>query len=122
MPALDAALSFAKVDHVAEAIGDDLNLDVARALDDALEVEGAAGEVGLGFGLRDREEPRQFLGVVRHAHAAPAAARDRLDHDREAERARHLHGGVDGQQHLVAARARPGRQPRPCAAARPPCR
>ena len=49
MAALDGALAFAEVDHVAVAVADQLDLDVARALDQLLDVDFGAAEGALGL-------------------------------------------------------------------------
>ena len=49
MAALDRAIAFAEVDAVAVAIEQDLDLDVARALDQALEDQPVVAERGHGL-------------------------------------------------------------------------
>jgi hypothetical protein len=68
-------------------VGKDLDLDVARILEELLHVyDGVAeGRLGLGAGGGDGVEQRG-LGV-HHAHAAPAAAAGGLDDHRVADRA-----------------------------------
>ena len=88
MAALDAALALAEVDDVALAVGGDLNLDVVAALDQPLEIQAALAEMRLRLVLGDRKHARELVGVARDAHAAPAAAGDRLEHEREAQLAR----------------------------------
>ena len=46
MAALDAAFALAQADHVAVLVGQHLELDVARALDELLHVEIAVAEGG----------------------------------------------------------------------------
>ena len=83
--ALDRAFALAEVDEAAVPVAKDLDLDVARAGDQALGVERTVAEgarrlrPAAGEGLGD-------LGLAAHgAHAASAAARDRLEHDRRAD-------------------------------------
>ena len=49
MAALDGALALAQVDHVAVAVAEDLDFDVARALDQLLDVDFGVAEGALGF-------------------------------------------------------------------------
>ena len=66
MAALDGAFALAQVDHVAVAIAEQLDFDVARALDQLLDVDFGIAEGALGFaggvaegGLPDRlRDPR----------------------------------------------------------------
>ncbi len=55
MAALDAALALAQAHHVAVLVGQYLELDVARALDELLHVEIAVAEGRRGFRLRCSE-------------------------------------------------------------------
>ena len=50
--ALQRAVAFAEVDRVAVRIGEDLDLDVARPLDGALEQQPGVAERALGLGRR----------------------------------------------------------------------
>ncbi len=83
MPPLDRAFAFAKVDGVAEPVGEHLDLHVSRSLDEALEVDRPVSErsvglrAGLSIGLADLR-----LGS-RHAHPLAAAAGGGLEQDRE---------------------------------------
>src|SRR5262249_49175114 len=81
--ALQRALAIVQRD-AALAISDDLDLDVARARQQALDVDVAAAESGLRFGAAARVGLVEPGGAGDGADAAPAAARDRLDHDRAA--------------------------------------
>jgi hypothetical protein len=91
MPTLDAALTFAEMDHVALSIGSDLDLDVVAARDQPLEIQAAIAEMRLCFELRDRKYVRQLVGIARDAHAASTSAGDRFEHEREAQIARGGH-------------------------------
>jgi hypothetical protein len=75
-------------DDVAVAIGEDLHLDVARVLDELLEVHRAVPERGFGLRARGVESGDEARLVARDAHPAPAASRGGLDHHREADRVR----------------------------------
>ena len=81
---LHAALALAEMRDVAAQIADDLHLDVARARNQLLHVERAVAE--RRFRLRTAAFPgrRDLLRVHHRPRAAPAAARDRLDHHRRA--------------------------------------
>ena len=63
-----------------------LDLDVPRVLEVLLHVHRPVAEGGQRLVLRQREQLRELLAVPRDAHALPAAARRRLDDDREADR------------------------------------
>ena len=81
MAPLDRAVALAKCHDPALAVARDLDLDVARAIDQAFGVEIAVAEGGLGLGGATLEGVGD-LGLTAHQpHAAAAAARDRLDHD-----------------------------------------
>ena len=80
MPALDRALALEQVDDVAVRVGEHLDLDVARPLDEALDVERAVAE--------RRHAPRaappgslasRRSSSAHDAHALAAAAGRRLD-------------------------------------------
>ncbi len=60
MAALDAALALAQADHVAVLVGQHLELDVARALDELLHVEIAVAEGRRRLGLRRVKEIGQL--------------------------------------------------------------
>ncbi len=85
MPPLHGAITLPKVHDVAVMIGDELDLDVPRALDVALEIDAGVAEGGLS--LRGRllqgAFERKIVGGDAHA-AAPAAGR-RLDQNRKAD-------------------------------------
>ena len=85
MAALQRAVAFTQVADVAEAVGDDLELDVARGLQVALEVDRVVAEGRLGLaagGLDGLDEVVLGLGDL---HAAPAATGGGLDQHREAD-------------------------------------
>ncbi len=97
--ALQRALAFAERDDGATAVADDLHLDVPRARQVALDVEVARAERARGLGAAARVGLGEGRGIADDPHAATAAARDRLQHDRATgrlggeERARLLHAG-----------------------------
>ena len=85
MAPLDRALALAEVDDVAVMIAEHLELDVARVLDVLLDVDVADAERRFGLALRGLERLRQLAWRADDAHAAAAAAGDRLDDHRVAE-------------------------------------
>lgn len=72
----------------AVAVADDLHLDVTRFPDQPFDIDGIVAERRLGLRLAARIGLLEFCGVLDHAHTAPAAAGDRLDH----------HGGVRAER------------------------
>ena len=79
--ALDGAFALPEMADRAKMVADDLHLDVAGVADQALDIDAVAAEGGHGLGLAARIGLLQLVGVVDDAHAAAAAAGDRLDHD-----------------------------------------
>ena len=88
MAALDGAVALAQVYGVALAVGQDLNLDVARPGQVLLDVDGAVAEGGLGLAARLAHGGGKGIGVVHDADALAAAPRRSLDHDRQPHLAR----------------------------------
>ena len=74
MTALNAALALAQTHHVAVLVGQHLELDVARPLDEPLHVEIAIAERRRRFRLRRVKLVGQFLFAADDAHTATAAA------------------------------------------------
>ena len=90
--ALHRALALAEGEHRPVGVGEELDLDVARPLEVALEEEPvvAEGRAGLPFGRLDR---RLELGLGAHdSHAAAAAAGGGLDEQRKADLLRRAAG------------------------------
>ena len=85
MAPLDAAVALAEVDAVALAVGEHLDLDVARRADVLLHVDGAVAERRLGLGLSLTHGAGQLGGLLDDADALAAAAGRRLDHHRQAD-------------------------------------
>ena len=83
--ALDGAIPLAQVDDVALVVAQDLELDVVRVLDELLDVDPGVAEGLLRLAARGVIAFDQRNVVVGHAHPAPAAAGDGLDHDRVAD-------------------------------------
>src|ERR1039458_1159387 len=90
MAALYAAIALAQNFDVAVLVGEDLEFDVPRRLDELLEVQIGRAESGAGLVLRLRKQGRQILGPVDHAHAAPAATRGGLEDDGIADSGGHF--------------------------------
>ena len=76
---LDRAVALAEVDAVAVAVEQDLDLDVAGALEEPLEDEPVVVEGGLGLASGGGEVGREAVGEADRAHALAAAAGRRLD-------------------------------------------
>ena len=85
---LDRALALAQVDHVTVLVAEDLDLDVPRLGDVALQIDGAVAERGLRLSARQPERAVELGGRRDEPHALAAAAHRRLDHDRIADRRR----------------------------------
>ncbi len=84
---LQRAVALAEMEDAAVRVGEDLDLDVARVVDRALEQQARVAERGLRFGSGGRERGSERAFVRDAAHAAPAAARRGLDHHRIADAA-----------------------------------
>ena len=80
--ALEGAVALPQVPDRAGRIGDDLDLDVARSLDQAFGVERADAESALRFGGAALEAGRNVVRPVDPPHASTAAAGDGLQQDR----------------------------------------
>src|ERR1019366_9548624 len=79
--ALDGAIALAEDDDVAMPVAEDLHFDVARALDELLEVGARLAEVRLAEALDRLEGVREFGRAAAYAEAdAPAARRALQDH------------------------------------------
>ena len=83
--ALHRAVALTQVDGVALAVGQHLDLHVARILQELLHVDLAIAERGLGLALGGFDRGLQRGFGVHHAHAAATATTGRLDDDRVAD-------------------------------------
>ena len=83
VPPLQRALALAEVHDVARRIGEDLHLDVARTLDEALEQQRVVAERGARDPACRGERCGQLVGRADDLHALAAAARRGLDEQRE---------------------------------------
>jgi hypothetical protein len=81
-----------EVHHASARVREDLHLDVTRSRDELLDEDRAVAERGLRLAPAALERLSQLLDVLDDAHAAPPAARRRLQHDRVAELARQHRG------------------------------
>ena len=104
MAALDAALALAQAHHVAVLVGQYLELDVARALDELLHVEIAVAKGRRCLRLRGVKEVRQLFFAADDSHAASAAAGRGFHDDRIADGARPLARLVRRGDNAVGAR------------------
>ena len=85
MATLDRALPLAEREHRAVLVGEELNLDMTRPLDVALAEDGVVAEGRLRLALGRSERLVQLCGRADDPHPAAAAARGRLDDEREAD-------------------------------------
>src|SRR5712691_8263007 len=102
MAALDRAFALVEVDSGPRAIAEHLDLDVARALEVALDVDVAPAERGLGAPGRGRERRWQVLRLVHPRHSDAAAG----GHGLEDHGIPELTGdvlGLTGVRHRLAA-------------------
>src|SRR5690606_37333749 len=83
--ALHGAVALEEVHRLARVVGEDLHLDVAGAHDRLLDEQAGVAEGAVGLAHRRLERGTQLLTRVDPAHAAAAAARDRLREDGEAD-------------------------------------
>jgi hypothetical protein len=72
--ALDRAVALEQVDHVAVCVAQHLHLDMARALDQLLQIDLVLAEGGLGLAPAFRRLAGEVGFRADHPHAAPAAA------------------------------------------------
>ena len=80
--ALDRAFALAEMREAAMTVAENLDFDVPCALDQALRIERPIAEGALRLRRAAREGFRDLVCLSHGAHAAPAAARNRLQHDR----------------------------------------
>ena len=83
--ALHGAIALAQMHDVAVIVGEHLELDVPRLLQELLHVDLRIAEGGERLGLRDADGIQERGVGVHHAHAAAAAAAGCLDDDRIAD-------------------------------------
>jgi hypothetical protein len=83
--ALDGAIALAQMDDAALVVAENLDFDVMRILDEFFDINAGIAERLFRLGARRVITFDERNVVVRDAHAASAAARHRLDHDRIAD-------------------------------------
>jgi hypothetical protein len=83
--ALERAVALEQVDRVPVAVGEHLDLDVARALDQALQQHPVVAEGGTRLAAAGGERLAERGQVVDPAHALAAAAGSGLDQQRRAD-------------------------------------
>jgi hypothetical protein len=83
--ALDGALALVQVHHVAVAVAQDLDFDVARLFHELFDEDAVVAKAVAGFVLAGGEPFKGFLVVEGHAQALAAAAGRGLDHHRVAD-------------------------------------
>mmetsp|Transcript_26613 Transcript_26613/g.77749 ORF Transcript_26613/g.77749 Transcript_26613/m.77749 type:complete len:459 (+) Transcript_26613:417-1793(+) len=103
---LHGALALGQVDDVAVRVRDELDLDVARLLDVALDEDAVIAEGCRSLALRQTKRLPRLRLVPGNAHALAAAAGRRLDHHREANLARDTGRLVGVRDHALKARDR----------------
>ena len=80
---LERAVALAEVDAVAVGVEQDLDLDVARTLEEALEDQSLVAEGRLRLASRRRQLGREIGRIADGPHPLAAAAGRRLDEDRD---------------------------------------
>jgi hypothetical protein len=90
MAALGRAIALEQMHQMAVLVAEDLHLDMARAIEVALQDEPAVAEGRFGLAPGALQGCRELRGFRDHPHAAPAAARRGLDQHRIAESTRFL--------------------------------
>jgi hypothetical protein len=85
VPALDGAVALAEREHRAVRVGQELDLDVPRAFQVALEEDRVVAEGGLGLAARCGQGVLELVGTPDDPHPSAAAAGRRLDEQRVAE-------------------------------------
>ena len=83
--ALDGAFALSQIKRIPMLVGEHLNFDMARFLDEFLDEDTIVGEARLRFVAGRSETLARFLVVPGNAHALAAAAGGSLDHHRIAD-------------------------------------
>src|SRR6266480_2709115 len=92
MAALDRALPLAEREDGSVPVGEELDLDVSRPLDEALAVDAVVAERGLRLAPSGLDRVLELGRVTDDPHPAATSSGSRLDHEREADLVR-LAGG-----------------------------
>ena len=101
VPALHRAVALAQVHGITVAVGEHLDLDVARIGQEFFHVDRGVTESRLGLLAREVDRLDQVLRVFDHAHTATTAARCGLDQHRVAD----LVGQLPGAPLVVVERS-----------------
>ena len=101
---LDGAVTVAEGDDMTEVIRHDLDLDVARLLDIALDIHGVIAEGVCGLALCETELKLEFILGCRDTHALAAATGGGLDDHRVPDLAGELLSGLRVVDRLACAR------------------
>ena len=109
VPPLDAAIALAQNFHVAMLIRQYLKFDMPRRPDVFLEINVGARKCRSCFLLRLRQQTRQLLSRIHHAHAASPTTRRRFQYHRISDPRRRLDGFFRTPQHAIG----PGRMGTP---------
>ena len=107
MAALDRALALAEREYGAVRVCEQLDLDMARPLEVALEEERVVPERAGCLALRGRDRVVELLRRSHDPHAAAAAARGRLDEQRVADLVRRATSAAPARPHAVPSPWRP---------------
>ncbi len=102
---LHRAVAYAERPRGAVPVGDDLDLDVPGAGDQALQEDDAGAERAQRLLAGAREGVGELLGRGDHPDAAPASARGRLEHQRVADLVAGAQGVVQGGDLAAAPRS-----------------
>ena len=85
MAPLERAIALAEMDRLAVAVAEDLKLDMARIAEIFFHIDGRVAERRLGLAACLAHQRFEAVLGCAHLHAAPAAARRRLDDHRIAD-------------------------------------
>ena len=81
VPALDGAVALEEMDSVALSIGEDLDFDVTRTLEEALDEDGAIAKRRLGLGDSTLKCVLKLRLLANDTHSTAASAHSSLDND-----------------------------------------
>ena len=102
--ALARAVALEEMHGVAMLVADGLNLEMARILEEFLDVHRAVAERGGCFLARALDASAQLRFITSHPHAASTTAGGRLDDDGVANFSSNLHRVVDVLDRILGAR------------------
>ena len=93
MPPLHRAIALVQVQDIAVTVAENLDFDVPRAADVALEKNRVVAESCASFTPRFFEPPRKVPGLLHDAHPAATATERRFDDERKSDVAGHFARG-----------------------------